>query len=88
MSGVFSSYFYRKPLLSWAFLVGVWCGAGKSVRIPFPFGQVSSPSHILIAVFLKCLFKKSPALDKLLYLWGKGELSPSALYSESGIWTC
>lgn len=60
MSGVLSSYLYGQPLLKWTFLAGVWCGAGKSVRIPFHFGEVSFPSQVLVAVFLKCfLFKKS-----------------------------
>lgn len=54
MSGVLSSYLCGQPLLKWTFLVGVWCGAGKSVRIPFHFGEVSFPSQVLIAVFLKC----------------------------------
>lgn len=47
-AGFLSSHAYEQPLLSWAFLSGVLCGAGKSVIISFPFGDVSSPSHILI----------------------------------------
>lgn len=73
MSRALSSYLYGQPLLNWTFLPGVWCGAGKSVRIPFHFGEVSSPSQVLIAVFLKCLLKKKVLLWINCYICGEEE---------------
>lgn len=86
-AGFLSSHAYEQPLLSWAFLSGVLCGAGKSVRISSFRRCLFSKSHPDCG-FLKCFLKKSPALDKSLYLRGKGELSTSALYGETDTWTC
>lgn len=80
--GFLASYSYGQPLLSCVSLVWSW----EICWIPFPFGEVSSLFWLLCSWNVS--LKNSPALDKLLGLWGKWGLSLSLLYSESDTWTC
>lgn len=65
----------------------VWCRAWKSVSIPFPLEKCLLQVTSWLLCSWNVFLKKSPALDKLLHLWGKGDLSSSAFYSECDTWT-